>query len=62
MSYSEFRLESGHQGRRDTDRPQQRQSQERTVRADGFAPHDDFSPPQRRPGLAILDYEEGESI
>ena len=41
---------------------QERPSAERVLRLDGFAAHDDFQAPQRRPGLAILDYEEGESI
>lgn len=34
----------------------------RKARADGLTAHDDFRSPDRKPGLAILDYEEGESI
>ncbi|MES2974971.1 MAG: hypothetical protein V4757_15260 [Pseudomonadota bacterium] len=64
MSALEFRTEDRNTRRdsRESGKPQQRQLQERTLRADGFATHDAFNPPQRRPGLAILDYEEGESI
>ncbi|CAN5649493.1 hypothetical protein BH11PSE7_BH11PSE7_37960 [soil metagenome] len=45
-----------------SDKPQSRELTERPMRADGFAAHDDFQPPNRKAGLAILDYEEGESI
>lgn len=49
--------------RRDNGKPQQYLGIERrVVRSDGLLPHDAFNPPQRRAGLAILDYEEGESI
>ena len=45
-----------------SEKPQSRESSDRPVRADGLTAHDDFQTPSRRPGLAILDYEEGESI
>jgi hypothetical protein len=49
-------------GANQSDKPQSRESAERPVRTDGLTAHDDFRVPSRRPGLAILDYEEGESI
>jgi hypothetical protein len=49
-------------GAGNSDKPQSRESFQRPARADGLTAHDDFKPPSRRAGLAILDYEEGESI
>ena len=49
-------------GANNSDKPQSRESAQRPVRADGLTAHDDFQPPSRKAGLAILDYEEGESI
>ena len=49
-------------GANNSDKPQSRESVQRPVRADGLTAHDDFQPPSRKAGLAILDYEEGESI
>lgn len=47
----------------ESDRPSQpRERDVGVMRLDGFAPHDAFRAAERRPGLAILDYEEGESI
>ncbi len=43
---------------RDSDNHSSRQS----IRLEGFAAHDEFKAASRKPGLAIFDYEEGESI
>ena len=61
MSMQESHGDRG-RGTNGSDKPQARESVERPTRADGFTAHDDFQPPSRKAGLAILDYEEGESI
>jgi len=63
MSMLESEQDTRRNSASQSDRPgQQRQGEERSINAQGFAAHDDFRPADRRPGLAILEYEEGESI
>ena len=61
MSLNESRGDRD-RGASNSDKPQSRESTQRPPRSDGLTAHDDFQPPGRKAGLAILDYEEGESI